>query len=118
MKLAEDGFPVVGQSARDLGARPGVDIPIDIHGNVSPRTGGMSVTADNVLHLPAHRRPAEFNGIGKDPVFAIRTEHLPGPLVARQDGPPHHFLIEPRIACSFSKYQQDLHASRPWWAKL
>lgn len=118
MKSEADNLPVLGQSARELGARPGKDIPVDDQGNVNPLTGGMSVTADAVVYLPAHRRPSAFNGTGKDPVFSIRAEQIPDSLTPRQFGSPHHYLIEPCKCCTFTEYQLNLHSTRPSWVKV
>ena len=118
MKSADDNLPVLGQSARELGARPNQDIPVDNQGNVQSQSGGMSVTADDVMHLPPHRRPLAFMGTGKDPVFSIQEEQLSPDLIARQFGSQHHYLIEPRENCTFSQYQINLHSTRPHWVKV
>jgi hypothetical protein len=95
MKYDENNLPQLGQSARELGVRPNVDIPIDAQGYIHPQTGGMSFTVDDVMYLPAHRRPFDFNGTGKDPVFSINKEQLPKTLMAKQQDSLHHYLIEP-----------------------
>ena len=56
------GEPAVGLSARTLGARPHVDIPVDPSGSVSPGTGGLLVAPDTPSNLPRHRRPLEHGG--------------------------------------------------------
>ena len=118
MKSADDNLPVIGQYARELGVRPNIDIPVDNQGNVAPFTGGMSVTVDNVRHLPAHRRPSDFGGTGKDPVFSIKKEQLPDVLSSRQSGSRHHYLIEPKYDCSFDQYQSNLYSTRPKWVRI
>jgi hypothetical protein len=118
MKSDNNNFPQLGQSARELGVRPNKDIPIDAQGYVHPQTGGMSVTVDNVMYLPAHRRPPNFNGTGKDPVFSINKEQLPKTLKARQQGSLHHHLIEPSDIYTFTQYESNLYSTRPNWVRL
>jgi hypothetical protein len=118
MKPAEDGLPTIGNTARSLGVRPNVDIEIDVHGRVYPCTGGMSISADSVQNLPGHRRPPEFFGIGKDPVYCIENARLPSCLVVRQNGPQHHYLVEPGFECLFVEYQAQLHQTRRQWTRV
>jgi len=118
MKCDENNLPLLGQSASKLGVRPNKDIPIDAQGYVHPQTGGMSVTVDDVMCLPPHRRPPDFNGTGKDPVFSINKEQLPRTLTARQQGSPHHYLIEPSDTCIFAQYEAHLFSTRPNWVRL
>jgi len=44
MKPGPGGLPVPCPSARELGVRPGKDVPVRPSGLVSPRTRGMSVS--------------------------------------------------------------------------
>ena len=44
---AADGGPQRGSTARTLGARSEVDVPVDAAGRVRPGTGGMSVAPDS-----------------------------------------------------------------------
>jgi hypothetical protein len=57
MQETPDGEPAIGPSARTLGARPHVDIPVDLSDNVYPGTGGISVAPDTPSNLLRHRRP-------------------------------------------------------------
>jgi hypothetical protein len=118
MKSDNNNFPQLGQSARELGVRPYKDIPIDAQGYVHPQTGGMSVTVDDVMYLPAHRRPSDFNGTRKDPIFSINKEQLPKTLKARQQGSLHHHLIEPSDTCTFFQYDFALCLTRLSWVRL
>lgn len=118
MKPADDGLPVTGSTARSLGARPNLDLRIDGHGYVQPCTGGMSITADSIDKLPGHRRPPEFDGTGKDPIYCIEHARIPNSLFVRQDGPRHHYLVEPAYECLFVEYQCELHLTRPQWSKV
>src|SRR6266849_6521093 len=61
------GGPLVGPTARTLGVRPHVDIPVLV-GQVRPNTGGMSVAPDHPGTLHPLRRPPAQGGSGKDPV--------------------------------------------------
>lgn len=65
MRGAADGSPELGSSAKTLGARPGIDIPVDEGGMVRPGTGGTSVN-DSPTGMPEYRRPPSFGGSGKD----------------------------------------------------
>jgi hypothetical protein len=118
MRAAPDSLPETGASARTLGARPGTDIPIDAIGDVSPRTGGMSVAPHTPRNLPPHRRPPEFGGSGRDPVFGIDTENLGQDLAYRPDpaNPGGHGFIEPSRPMSQDDYQTALHGTRPLWS--
>ncbi|MCM1236256.1 MAG: hypothetical protein NC489_39755 [Ruminococcus flavefaciens] len=42
---------------------------------VHPKTGGMSVSS-SPKDLPPHRKPPEFGGTGKDPVWKMNTSDL------------------------------------------
>src|SRR5262245_48897386 len=77
MREDPGGGPAIGPTARTLGVRPGVDIPVT-SGQVQPNTGGMSVAPDRPENLPPLRRPPAYGGSGKDPVWAIRTDQLGG----------------------------------------
>ncbi len=72
MEETPDGEPAIGPSAITLGARPHIDIRVDLSGSVHPGTGGMSVAPDTPSNLPRHRRPPEHGGTGKDPLWSIQ----------------------------------------------
>jgi hypothetical protein len=115
MRVADDGLPELGPSARSLGVRPG-DIPVE-NGGVAPVNGGMSVSPNDPVNLPDFRRPPEFGGTGKDPVFSINSEDLPDSLVYRPDptNPTEHGFVEPATEMSFEEYVQALHGTRGNW---
>src|SRR6266542_53264 len=77
------GGPAIGPTARTLGVRPAVDVPVS-SGQVRPNTGGMSVAPDRPENLPFLRRPAAYGGAGKDPVWGISLDKLGGALQFRQ----------------------------------
>ena len=80
MQAAQDGYPLAGPTARTLGVRAKIDIAVDADGGVIPGQGGMSVTPGDPLELRRHRRPPEFGGTGKDPLWAVAVREL-GPLL-------------------------------------
>ncbi|MDQ4071014.1 MAG: sugar-binding protein [Actinomycetota bacterium] len=112
--------PEVGPTARTLGARPGVDIPVDAAGRVKPGTGGMSVSPGSPHNLPSHRRPAELGGTGKDPVWCTGTCTLPEGLTYRPDpkNPSGHGFVEPSRPMTFNEYQQLLESTRKLWREF
>jgi hypothetical protein len=116
MKQANDGLPEVGPSGRTLGVRPD-DIPIE-NGLVRPNTGGMSVSPNSPYNLPPHRRPPEFGGTGKDPVFCMGSSCLPDGLQYRPDpaNPTGHGFIEPSREMNFEEYQKLIEQTRPFWS--
>lgn len=124
MRADEDGLPRFGESGRYLGARPSLpgrepdgDIPATEDGAVHPGTGGMSVSPPPVDNLPPHRRPPEYGGTGKDPVFELETDGLSGDLRYRPDpySPARHGFIEPSRAMSFEEYRQAIFDTRILW---
>lgn len=117
---ASDGGPACGSTARTLGARSEVDIPVDASGRVHPGTGGMSVVPDSPTHLPRHRRPPEFGGTGKDPAWRIQEEHLGPSLRYIPDDVPHpqHGVIEPVISMTFDAYQRALERTARYWTSV
>ncbi len=76
----------------------------------------MSVAPDRPMNLPAHRRPPQFGGTGKDPVWGIHTDLLGGDVVFRQDKPTHG-LFEPAREMSIEEFQQALADLAPKWFK-
>jgi len=106
----DGGKPKIEPSARGLGARPGTgprtDIPVDSNGMVHPDTGGISAspTPDD---LPKHRKPPEFGGTGKDPVWKIDTDELGDNLKYVPDKPGHG-TIQPSKSMTLDEYQKAL----------
>ncbi len=113
----QNGMPEIGPSARSLGVRPNVDIPVE-NGMVKPGTGGMSVAPYSPLNLPRHRRPPEYGGIGKDPVWEISLEQLTDRrLIYHQDSPTHG-MIEPAMEMTLEDYEQALAETESSWQQL
>ncbi len=120
MRAEADGLPMAGTSGRYLTVRPNIDIPVDTAGYVDPETGGMSVVPPPVENMDAHRRPPEFGGTGKDPVFEIETDELPEELAYRPDpaNPEGHGFIEPAGRMSFEEYLAAVRSTRELWRAL
>jgi hypothetical protein len=119
MAASSGQTPLIGQSARMLGARPAIDIPVDAEGWVRPDTGGMSVAPHDPRNLPRHRLPPEFGGTGKDPVWSIRASDLGPDLQYRPDpsNPTGHGFVEPARPMSFDEYQHALAEMQPLWRR-
>lgn len=115
MRKSLDGLPAVGESSSTLGARAGIDIPVDVAGGVRPATGGMSVAPDDPLWLPKARRPIALGGTGRHPVYSLPVTALHPDLVARVDRPPEHASVEPLAACSFEEFQAGIWSTRGRW---
>ncbi len=118
MKEDEDGLPKIGATSRSLGARPGVDIGVFNSGSVFSTRQGMSVSPAPPENLPEWRRPEEFDGTGKDPVFAMDPDDLPEELEYLPDPakPDTHGFIRPAYTMAFEHYQRALHETRElWW---
>ena len=116
MTPAPDGLPQVAPTARGLGARPMADIPVDGNGVVLPQTGGMSVSP-GIGGLPPHRRPPQYGGTGKDPVYCTCISDLPPSLGYRPDpaNPTGHGFVEPSTPMSLDQYQRSLGGTRSKW---
>lgn len=124
MRVDGDGFPLPGESGRYLGVRADIsgqasdgDVPVTDDGLVRPETGGMSVSPPPVSNLPLHRRPREYGGRSRDPVFEIETDGLPVELRYRPDpkSPNRHGFIEPSRTMSFENYDRAIRATRVLW---
>jgi len=111
------GVPEAADSARALGVRPGIDVsastPVDL---VQPGKGGLSVSPDDPLNLPTHRRPPDLQGTGKDPVWCIDTTRLGPDLFYRPDpSNPLHGFIEPAQAMTLTEFQLALARTQSRW---
>jgi hypothetical protein len=120
MRKDANGFPEVGPNARALGVRPGVDIPAILPDElVQPGQGGLSVSPDDPLNLPYFRRPAGFQGTGKDPVWAIDSDRLGPDLCFRSDsGRPDHGFIEPIRTMTLDEYHSALFLTKKSWEEV
>jgi hypothetical protein len=121
MKEDSDGLPKVEDSARGLGVRPGTDVPASLPGDqVSSGEGGVSVSPDDPMNLPAHRRPSALQGTGKDPVWVIDIMDLDPNLIYRPDprNPQGHGFLEPACPMPLVEYQQAVARTRDRWRKV
>lgn len=117
MKADASGRPAIGPSARTLGVRPGIDVPaVGPNDAISPGQEGLSVTPDDPMQLPLIRRPSNFGGRGRDPVWMIDETDLGTDLVYRTDpNRAAHGFIEPSRTMTLDDYQQVLAATQSRW---
>lgn len=120
MRTDAEGNPGIGDDARSLGVRLSGrvrDIPVDGSGLVHPETGGMSVSPPPPGNLQRHRRPPEYGGTGRDPIWEMETDELPGGLRYRPDPerPDGHGLIEPDRTMDVEEYRRLLGGTRSLW---
>jgi hypothetical protein len=119
--MRDDGedMPDCGPTARTLGARPFGDIPVDDHGQVHPRSGGMSVAVGKPENLPDHRRDEKFDGYGEDPVWVMESDDLPERLTLRRDprAKSRHAFVEPIEPMTLAAYQEALAVTRSFWTR-
>ena len=112
----DGGYPKIESSARGLGVREGIDITVDANGMVEPGKNGMSMSP-SPQDLPSHRRPPEFGGTGKDPVWQIDTSDLGDDLKYVPDKPGHG-TIQPSKKMTLEKYKQALGSLRRKFRKV
>lgn len=120
MTAANDDAPEIGGSARTLGVRVPTDIEVDAHGNVQAGFQGMSVSPFPIENLPKHRRPVEFGGTGKDPVWGCFIEilikyDLSYVIDPNNDG---HGFIAPRIDMPYTRYEENLYRTKHYWFRV
>jgi len=122
------GGPLVGQSARTLGVRRGSDVEISLLDIVKPKNSagkyqGMSVSPNKPNNLFYRFRPKELigpipggvgPGQGKDPVWKIRRNEIPGFLDFHQDSPTHG-VIYTKECIKFDDYERLLESTKPLW---
>ncbi len=119
MKTAVDQLPQCGSSRRELGLLSPGDILTDDNGLVFPDTGGLSVSPLGVSSLPSHRRPLEYGGTGKDPVFVLESSLLEGVLTYRANTRSRtHGLIEPNQPMMLEKLQELFCRGRSQWVPI
>lgn len=123
----ENGLPRAEASKTGLGvvvgSGPDDDIPLQADSLLHPRTGGMSVSPDDPMFLPAWRRPKKFGGTGKHPVWAISSDRIRDHITYWPD-PPNpegvidHGLVEPSEPMSEGALQTALAATQEHWREL
>jgi len=112
----DGGYPKIESSARGSGVREGIDITVDANGMVEPGKNGMSMSP-SPQDLPSHRRPPEFGGTGKDPVWQIDTSDLGDDLKYVPDKPGHG-TIQPSKKMTLERYKQALGSLRRKFRKV
>ena len=116
MQTDADGLPLVGDSARTLGVRSPGDIESP-DGVVAPGTGGLSVSPGTAMNLPRHRRPSDFDGSGRDPVWALSADLLPDGLRYAEDSDVHG-TIEPGEPMELGDFRSLLAGTRSLWQQV
>ena len=113
------GVPEIGPSARTLVVRRN-EIAVGEDGLVRPLTGGVSVSPGNPTNLPSHRRPPEFGGNGRDPVWCLSSCDLPQGLTYRPDpdNPTGHGFIEPSRPMTLGEFETLLEQTQSAWIRI
>lgn len=95
------------------------DVRLDPAGLVQPRKGGMSVTPDDPKHLPAEFLPETLGGLGRLPLYSIRSSDLGSNLIARPDPrkADRHAFVEPAAPMPIADLQQALCRTAPSWTR-
>jgi len=108
---------MTGATARTLGVRSGLDLIPAEDGQVRPECGGLPVSPDDPQRLPTHRRPPEFGGTGKDPLWQLRVRDLGPGLIYRPDpaNPAGHGFLEPAMPMSLAEFQEALAKTQDAW---
>ena len=128
-KDAVDGLPVVGSTtSSELGVRPGVDVAVDLAGDVVLDSGGMSVVPGwRVLEaerIPRRLRTIFEGAAGANTAWCFtlgvglfeRGQVATGlELIPDAGTAPTHGVIAPGQPCSLAQYQSDLHNTRAAW---
>lgn len=117
--VTEDGGnPALGESARKLGVRKGTDITIDDKDNAVHDEKGMSTSPDDPKNLPSHRRPLEFGGTGKDPVWETDSSSLTNDKIEWfEDKPGEHGIVRPKKDMPYNDFKDSLEGTQNSWKK-
>ena len=121
----ENGRPLVGESSRALGIRPGYDIRVNDDGSVEPGKGGMSVSPQWQL-LPHFLIPRRLRdripkaaGNNNDACWAMHDgDFQSGPLTAElvlHVDRPIHGTVQPARSMLLNEYETALAATRDAW---
>ena len=125
MQVGEDGLPIVNQTARGLGVRPGVDIELDQQGNVFVNGKGMSVNPawrdapfhripERLRHLVPDARGPASNTCFRFGTGTFRRATFADGLTLAPDSPKHG-TIAPATSVQLSAYEAALAATRSGW---
>jgi hypothetical protein len=112
---ADGDRPRVERSAKGLGVRVGDDgdVTPDAAGLVHPGAG-MSVALDDPLFLPGWRRPSEFLGSARHPVWFLDETDLPQELDLVLDS-PEHGVVGPASSMRLADYEAALASTQSSW---
>jgi hypothetical protein len=77
---------------------------------------GMSVSL-SIEGLPAFRKPSEFGGNGKDPLWQIDDAKIIGDLQAVQDSSTHVSIL-PKATMTLERYEAALANIRQDWERI
>lgn len=91
---------------------------MDVVGGMVQANGrGMSMARFTPLNLPENRRPPEWGGTGKDPVWTTISSIFTGPLAYNPDK-PWHANAAAAFAMSVAAMQTALAATRVAWTRV
>jgi len=119
MRAAEDGRPVIEQSADGLGVRKDDDPYPDVtaaDGFVNPGNG-MSVSGDP-RQMPRRRRPVRFGGKSRLPLFGMEEADLPEGLSLFPPFYPGHMVLQPAWRMPIEEYETLLEGTRFDWKRI
>ncbi len=74
-------------------------------------------TSLSIAALPAFRKPQEFGGTGKDPLWQIDDCQILEDIEAVQDSPTH-ISIMPRRTILLEKYETAIANTQDYWEKV
>jgi hypothetical protein len=125
MKKSEDELPTVEQTASGLGVRPGIDVDVDMQGNVEVNGKGMSVSPSwrviSILRIPKRLRDKVPGARGSNNTFCFKFGTGPfqeGVFAPGLDLIPDsttHGCVAPTQPVSLAQYELDIAATRADW---
>ena len=114
--IESGGSPALGESARKLGVRVGPDL--DVKDDIAKHNKkGMSTSPDDPKNLPKHRRPKEFGGTGKDPVWEIDSGQLSTETIEWHQDSATHGIVRPTKDMPYKTFKSALEATQGSWSK-
>lgn len=78
----------------------------------------MSTAPDDPKFLPAHRRPPEHGGTGKDPVWGAESSAISAGTLNWVQDKPTHGNVEPKATMKYSEYRAALEGTAGLWKKI